>query len=145
MVDYVDASALVAVILKEPDSHCVDRVMRATSDSLLLSDLCVAECSSAIAINGRRDRLDVTTVGLLWDRFDAWVSTFAERTTIEPYDVQAANALVRQYELKLRAPDAIHIAAAARLGARLITLDQRMATAAKTLGIPCINPAESAA
>jgi uncharacterized protein len=37
--------------------------------------------------------------------------------------------------LPLRAPDAIHIAMAQRVGAALVTFDRRMAAAARALGI----------
>ena len=145
MIDYVDASALTAVILKEPQSRLVDVVLRESSSALLLSDLCLAECSSAIALAVRRNALDPQVVKGLWDQLDAWVGAFAERIATQAADVRSANELVRHLHLKLRGPDAIHLAATARLGARLITLDRRMADAARALGVACINPAESSA
>lgn len=69
---------------------------------------------------------------------------FAEVVTIATADVIAATNFVRRPDLPLRAPDAIHIAAAHRLDATLVTLDIGMARAARALGVECINPAESA-
>jgi len=39
------------------------------------------------------------------------------------------------FELRLRAPDALHLAIARRLDVSLVTLDRRMAAAAGELGI----------
>ena len=46
-----------------------------------------------------------------------------------------ADALVRRLDLGLRAPDALHIATARRLGATLFTFDLGMASAARMLGL----------
>ncbi len=57
-------------------------------------------------------------------------------------DIADATAFVRLPGVALRAPDAIHIAAAQRVGATILTLDRGMARAADLLGVPCINPAD---
>lgn len=57
-------------------------------------------------------------------------------------DIEHATKFVRRRDLALRTPDAIHIAAAHRLGATLLTLDNGMARAAAALGVPYLNPAE---
>jgi predicted nucleic acid-binding protein len=49
-------------------------------------------------------------------------------------DVAQAGDYLRRFDLALSAPDAIHIAAAQRLGARLVTFDRGMARAAQALG-----------
>lgn len=54
-----------------------------------------------------------------------------------------ATAFVRRPDITLRAPDAIHIAAASRLGATLLTLDHGMARAAAALGVDHLNPADA--
>lgn len=72
-------------------------------------------------------------------------SGFADRVEIAPGDIAAATLLVRRHDLKLRAPDAIHIAAAERLTTTLVTLDINMAAAARALDLSCINPAEESA
>ena len=51
-----------------------------------------------------------------------------------PYNKQALPCLQ---------PDAIHIAAAHRLDATIVTLDRGMARAATALGVACINPAKT--
>jgi predicted nucleic acid-binding protein len=70
---------------------------------------------------------------------------FGEWVEIASTDIADAITFLRLPGLVLRAPDAIHIAAARRLGATLLTLDDGMARAAAVLDVPCINPAETSA
>ncbi len=42
---------------------------------------------------------------------------------------------IRRFDLALRTPDALHIAAAGRLSAKLATFDVKMAAAATALGL----------
>ncbi|HVH76374.1 MAG TPA: hypothetical protein VM755_15780 [Stellaceae bacterium] len=50
-------------------------------------------------------------------------------------DIAAADAFLRRLDLNLRAPDAINIAIAQRLGADLMTFDERMTANARALGL----------
>jgi predicted nucleic acid-binding protein len=53
----------------------------------------------------------------------------------DPADIQAAAAIIRRLDLNIRAPDAIHLAIARRIGASIVTFDHRMADNAPALGI----------
>lgn len=143
MPDYIDASALAAIVLREPASSAVDDLVRVRSDTLFVSDFCLAECTSALATFGRRKNWSQSQTDGLWPELDAWVAVTARPVPTEAEDVARAISIVRRFDLKLRAPDAIHVATAARLEARLITLDKRMARAATALGVACINPADA--
>jgi uncharacterized protein len=57
---------------------------------------------------------------------------------MQPTDVQQAAILVRRFELKLRTPDALHVAICARLGLTLVTRDGGMANAATIVGVATI-------
>ncbi len=46
-------------------------------------------------------------------------------------DARLANAFVRRFALMLRAPDALHLAISQRVDATLVTLDSRLASAAR--------------
>ena len=57
-----------------------------------------------------------------------------------PVDITASDARLayiyaRRFDLRLRAPDALHLAIACRLDATLVTLDRRLAEAARELGV----------
>jgi uncharacterized protein len=54
---------------------------------------------------------------------------------VHAVDVRLAGIYVRRFDLGLRAPDAVHIAIARRLDATLVTLDRRLAAAARELGV----------
>jgi predicted nucleic acid-binding protein len=58
-------------------------------------------------------------------------------------DARLAYAYVRRFDLRLRAPDALHLAIARRLDAALVTLDRRMAAAAKEFGVAVEVPTAS--
>ncbi len=88
----------------------------------------------------RRSEAEVT---VLLQRLDDWIDTFGARAAILDADIEDACLLVRRFDLKLRTPDAIHIAVARRLNTQLITLDHPMAQAASLLNLDCINPADT--
>lgn len=73
---------------------------------------------------------------------DAFRSELRVKTNLDAEDIRAAERLVRAFELKLRAPDAIHAAVCLRHNYQLATLDTNLAFAARALGVACINPAE---
>ncbi|MGH6978606.1 MAG: type II toxin-antitoxin system VapC family toxin [Brevundimonas sp.] len=145
MTTYFDASALLALLLNEPAADAVDRFMQNHDQTVSISTLCIAECSAAISGLVRMKRRSEADVSILLQRLDDWLDAFSDRAPILDADVEEACALVRRLDLKLRTPDAIHIAVARRLNARLVTLDHPMAQAAGLLNMDCINPAEPSA
>ncbi|MEQ7156388.1 type II toxin-antitoxin system VapC family toxin [Brevundimonas aurifodinae] len=140
---YLDASALVSMISGEPTAGAVLSQIRLGDAPPLISDFATAESSAALAKLGRTGAFPVARLRELYSDLDRWALTAAEEVAIVSSDIAAANALVRRPEVSLRAPDAIHIAAAHRLGATLLTLDRGMARAAAALGVPYLNPAEA--
>lgn len=145
MTFYVDASAIVAVVASEPTSALVDKLIRETSSTTFVSDFAMVECSAALAKNSRVKGRTMHEADNVYVELDAWSLVMAEQVDITSRDVADATTFVRRSGLALRAPDAIHIAAARRLGATLLTLDRGMARAATILGVSCINPADDQA
>lgn len=139
---YFDASAVLALLLNEPSADSVERFMRRHDQPISVSTLCVAECSAAISGLVRMGRSSEAEVTALLQRLEDWIDIFGDRVAILDTDIEDACSLVRRFDLKLRTPDAIHLAAAKRLNARLITLDHPMAQAAGLLNLDCINPAD---
>jgi uncharacterized protein len=85
-----------------------------------------------------RCRMKILTVDEARDAFadfDMWIAKMVSSETGSP-DIRAAESILRRLDLNLRAPDAIHIALAQRLGAELATFDTRMAECAQALGAP---------
>jgi len=140
---YLDASVLIAVLAEEPASAAVRRFLRDHREDRLISDFAAAEVASAIA---RLLRMRLQTVEEGFARladFDAWRAAASSAADMHAADARLAYAYVRRFDLALRAPDALHLAIARRLDATLVTLDQRLATAARELGIAVEIPKAS--
>ena len=144
MIDYFDASVVVPFLMIEPHSRAVIDFM-AEAPRPQVSDFVVAEVSSAVSRLVRTRTLTLTEADAALHDLDDWIAATAAPIPIEGSDVREATTLVRQFDLKLRAPDALHIATCRRIDARLITLDINMAAAARALDLSCINPAEGLA
>jgi hypothetical protein len=132
---YLDASFLVALLTAEPSSLRAIRFVRAYPGGLVVSDLAAAEFASAISRRVRMRQMPQAEGQLVLSAFDRWMVTGANGMEISSADIAVAAVFLRRLDLALRTPDAIHIATAQRLAATLITFDQRMATAARALGV----------
>ncbi len=144
MIDYFDASVVVPFLMIESHSRAVIDFM-AQSPLPQVSDFVVAEVSSAVSRLVRTRTLTLPAADAALHDLDDWIAATAAPIAIDASDAREATALVRQFDLKLRAPDALHIAVCRRVEARLITLDTNLASAARAVGLSCINPAEGSA
>lgn len=138
MTLYLDASAAVALILSETAAAAVRTAMERRGLPLILSDFAAAEVCSAVSLSLRTGRLTEASARGRLNTFDELRGRGWAAVTVSTEDIQVAEQLVRQFELKLRAPDAIHAAACLRLGSALATLDQGLAEAALLLGIEVV-------
>ena len=139
---YLDACVIAALLFDEPTSDRVIRKVRSWRSGVIVSDFTSAEVSAAVSkrVRMKLDDLEAGTTRLAAvDRFRASLPVVV---STEARDVRAAERLVRAFELKLRAPDAIHLALCLRHDFQLATLDTNLAFAARALGAACINPAE---
>jgi uncharacterized protein len=132
---YLDASALLPMLISEPGSAAVDTFMESATDGLVVSEFAAAEVASALSRLVRTDRLTANGARDRLADFDAWRVTAAEDVELNAADVRLAHLYVRRFELMLRAPDALHAAVCRRADLELITLDRRLATAAEALGV----------
>jgi predicted nucleic acid-binding protein len=103
--------------------------------ALLISEWVATEFSSALSMKLRTGQF------LARDRAKAaglFARLKAESLTVVPITRDhflAAALLVDQYDIGLRAGDALHVAIAAALGATICTLDKRLADAAVAVGV----------
>lgn len=132
---YLDASALVPTLIEENGTKVVDEFLSATNDLLVVSDLAAAEVTSALSRLVRMGRLGRDQAAALLDEFDTWRADAATMIDFLPTDFRQARLFVREFDLGLRAPDALHAAICRRTGDLMVTLDRRLATAATTLGV----------
>jgi len=132
---YLDASFLIRTLVDEATSGTVKAYLLAVEEELLISDFAAVEVVSALSRLVRTGMLDaVGAVARLTD-FEAWRAATSSPAELHPADVRLAYSYVRRFELMLRAPDALHLAIAHRIGATVVTLDGRMADAARELGV----------
>jgi predicted nucleic acid-binding protein len=125
---YLDSSALVKLAVREPESAALRRYLRRRRP-LLVSALARTEVVRALLPLGpdavRRGHDVLARVGLV---------------RINDRVLGAAGELM---PVELRSLDAIHLATAQQLGvdlARIVTYDDRMAVAAKQLGLTVAQP-----
>ena len=130
---YLDASVLTPLFVAEARS--VEARDRIVGLSLVVSDLALAEVSSAIARRVRMGDIAASDATAKLTKLDSWAAGAIMIENLNPTDFVSATAFVRRFELGLRTPDALHLAITQRLGATLFTFDAKMAAAAATLGV----------
>jgi predicted nucleic acid-binding protein len=131
---YADASALVKLVLDEPESPALRAFLQ--DADLVACELVLAEVPRAIRRAGARD------AGLPVDLLIERAGLLADSVALSPLDrplLLAAGALA---EPRLRALDAIHVAAAADLSPLdgFATYDERQAAAARLAGLRTVAP-----
>lgn len=133
---YLDPSVLVAFWIEaDALSARATAFFQAEPSIVVVSNLSAAEFASAIARLVRTQHLARKDAAGILDDFDNWRTGVAHPVEIASSDVDMAYRNIRRLDLNLRAPDAIHIAVAHRLSAKLATFDTRMAACARTLGV----------
>jgi predicted nucleic acid-binding protein len=131
---YLDTNGLIALLTADPLTARVTALLRQNTDPLIVSDFTATEFSAVV---GRKTRIGAIIKQHALDALaalDQWLLRVL-RVELEAGDISRADAVLRRLDLPLMAPDAIHIAIAQRVGATLVTFDQRMASAARTLGL----------
>jgi predicted nucleic acid-binding protein len=112
----------------------------ANRERYVISDLASAEFASAIARRVRTRELTLEQARQDLADFDLWSIRSAQRGDIRAADVAVATTFLRRLDLPFLTPDAIHIAAARRLGATLVTFDRQMAANARALDVAVAEP-----
>lgn len=138
---YLDASAILPILIEEAGTSAMDGYMVGRSQDLVVSDFAAAEVASGLSRLVGMAQLSPEIGRQRLANFDDWRA--AETVTLElvSADARQASSLVRRFDLMLRAPAALHVAICRRTGDQLITLDRRLADAARALGLDVLTPA----
>ena len=136
---YLDASILVALFTNDPHTDRANALLLQRSPIVIVSDFAAAEFASAISRRVRMKDLQRAAAHRCFSTFDAWTVQAASHVQVTGLDISVAGSFLRQLDLTLRTPDAIHIAIARRLGATLFTFDERMAKVARSLGLELLR------
>lgn len=129
----LDTSVLVAALTEEPRSDDAARML-GRSESWLITDWAAAEFSAAIRAKARRGDLLSSQTGFVEASFNAVIARLGGTVAVTPEDHRRTRQLVIADGL-IRAPDALHIIIAQRLGASLATFDVDQMRAAKAAGV----------
>jgi predicted nucleic acid-binding protein len=140
---YLDASALIPTLVQEPETTAVKAYLVGAFQELLISDFAAAEIASGLSRLVRMGLMEGADAGARLADFDAWRAATSSPVDVQPSDARLAYAYVRRFDLRLRAPDALHLAIARRIDATLVTLDRRLAHAAADIGIAVTVPTTS--
>jgi predicted nucleic acid-binding protein len=134
---YLDTSVLMSLF--QTDKHTErSSAWIARVDAFVMSSWTLTEFSSALAVKTRmrnlldRDRREFEL------QLDQWLRSRVVLSVVDA-DMVEARRLVRN-DVRLRAPDALHLALAARHGCSLATLDEDMAKVATDIGLQVIVP-----
>jgi predicted nucleic acid-binding protein len=135
---YLDTSVLIPTLVREAASDAV-RAYLAANGERLISDLAAVEVASVLSRFVRTSLLTPSEAGVRLADFDVWRAATSASAEIHAADVRLADAYVRRFDLMLRGPDALHLAIANRLQAKLVTLGN-WSERPKTSGLPSRYP-----
>jgi predicted nucleic acid-binding protein len=125
----IDASAILAVLLDEPERR---PLIRATEGVELMAPVSLPlEVGNALVAAVRRRRLTPEQAKQAWASYSA--------VPVRLLDVDVARAIDTALSLGLYAYDAYVLEAARRRGLPLLTLDQQLRSAAKTLHLDVVE------
>jgi uncharacterized protein len=133
---YLDTSVIVGLLI-ETDALAgrARSIAFDDDDVLVVSDFAAAEFASVVARLLRTHQIAAAGAREVFGTFDTWRDQLTDRADVGPADIRAATAIIRRLDLNIRAPDAINLAVALRLGASIATFDRRMRENARALGI----------
>jgi predicted nucleic acid-binding protein len=132
---YLDTSVAVSLFVRDPHSARAEAWLSTAPQGVTLSAWTVAEFSSALAGRERMGQTTPTDRAAAERSFELWFATFGHDAPIQGRDFDFVRELIRHDRVRLRTPDALHLAIAHRIGARLATLDTSLAAAALAIGV----------
>jgi predicted nucleic acid-binding protein len=136
---YLDASVLVALFTHDLLTQRAETGLRKAAPVLVVSDFAAAEFASAVARRVRLGELNTKEARSVFSTFDAWTARSTARASTAAAEVAEAEAYLRRLDLPLRTPEALNIALAQGAGAVLATFDDKMAAAARRLGLKILS------
>jgi predicted nucleic acid-binding protein len=132
---YLDASALVKLLVPEPESDALNEALVETRD-VVVSDLALTETASALGRRGREGQLTAAEVRRLYREAEHLAASCRGAELTPPVHRRAERLLLIASTVPLRALDALHIALALEAGAAtVVTFDARLRDAAASQGL----------
>jgi uncharacterized protein len=132
---YLDASALVKLLVPEPESDALNRALVGIED-VIVSDLALTETASALGRRMREGRLSSAQSRRLYREAEKLAASCRRAEIAPPVHRRAERLLLTASTIPLRTLDALHVALAIETGAAtLVTFDPRLRDAAASQGL----------
>jgi predicted nucleic acid-binding protein len=132
---YIDTSVLVAAWTIETRTDDVQQWLATLgSEEIAVSGWTITEFSSAVALKTRNGQIDPADRGKALAMFRELCSTTFELLPISRAHFIEAARMTDQFDIGLRAGDALHLAVALGNDAALVTLDKGLAKACTIVG-----------
>jgi uncharacterized protein len=133
---YVDTSVLVSALTNEAETTLSQNWLAKQEPSEpAISDWTVTEFASALSIKLQTGSLSGQHRAAALSAFTRLSDESLQVLQVAREDFRGAARYADQSDLNLRAGDALHLAICANHGARLCTLDRRLAEAATRVGV----------
>ena len=129
----------MALLVEEIGSPAADHWWQSSRGNRIIGVFAAAEVAAAISRGVRTRRFTEEQARVALDDFDL-VRSFCDPLWPAPMAFELADSLVRDFALKLAAPDALHLASAMIADATLVTFDERLAKAARACGAWVVEP-----
>ena len=137
---YLDTSVVVALVLRDSHTPRAEAWLEQSAPACIVSDFCALEFASVVSRQVRMSHLSRIDGSAVLDLFDEWIARTAQVVTSSGEHIEAAGRMVRDFDSKLSAPDAIHLAVAKLRGLVLVTFDQRLGDAARRENVKIVVP-----
>jgi predicted nucleic acid-binding protein len=134
---YLDTSVLVSLFTADDHSERAEAWLMEGHD-LIVSHWVAAEFSSALSVQRRQGRITAIDVDVAERAFDSLLDSEFRVEVIGGADLLRARAIVVRDGF-LKAPHALHLAIAERLGSVFATFDQTLHRAARSLGMETLD------
>lgn len=132
---YLDTSVLGAIFFREPGAaNLVAKLEGQRKAKLMISAWTLTEMSSIGGIKQRTGAIDAETRQQAIANFQRFASMHLVTVEIDPADFRTATVLIES-PTALRAGDALHLAIARRVGARVASIDHKLCSSIKVLGL----------
>lgn len=136
---YLDTSLLVAALTDEADTaHVQAWLDKQDPGVLVISDWVMAEFSAALSVKLRSRSITAAHRATALAKFAALTAESFGVLPVSSLQFRNAARFADQFQLGLRAGDALHLAVCADHGATLCTLDRRLGKAGPSLGVKTI-------
>lgn len=133
---YLDTCLIVAALVREAGTARIqDWLSSRSAGDLTVSDWVVTEFSSALSVKLRTGQIDPPHRAAALAQFQRLVGESFSVLPVSGLHFRTAARYADRENLNVRSGDALHLAICSDHGAKLCTLDRRLADAAIALGV----------